>query len=622
MASDWQSEAKSALDPPPVLTLSEWADEHFYLSAESAASPGRWKTLPYQKAIMDAITDPAVTNVSFMKSARVGATKMMNATIGYYMDHDPCPIMVVQPTIEDAKGYSKEEIAPMIRDCKRLAAIVDEPKEKTSSQTILHKTFPGGSLSMVGANSGRGFRRVSRRVVLFDEVDGYPASAGSEGDPIKLGTRRAEYYWNRKIVAASTPLTSGASRIEELFDAGDKRRYHVPCPSCGHADILVFRQGADKVGHYMQWVDDDPSGAFFVCSLNGCAIEHDQKFAMLEAGEWRAENEFSGHASFHIWAAYSMSPNASWGQIAAEFVEVSKQGVEKLKTFVNTILGETWKEKGDAPPWEKLYHRRENYPICSVPDGVILLTAGVDVQKDRFVYEVVGWTERKESYSIDCGLLFGDPSNEESWAQLDELLNRNFEGRTISMMAVDAAWNTQQVYNWCRRYPMTRVIAVRGVSTAKSLISSPSAVEITVRGKKMPRGYKLWPVGVNIAKSELYGWLGLQKPEEGEDFPSGYCHFPEYEEEYFKQLTGEEIVTVRKKGGFSSLEWRIVAGRQNHWLDTRVYARAAAAVMGIDKMQPRRSSKSGITPAKPKKNRTKKKAKNDWLHGKKKGWIR
>ncbi len=610
MASDWIDSTRAILRPPPRLSLSEWADKYFYLSAESAAEPGRWRTLPYQKGIMDAITDPRVEQVSLMKSARVGATKMMNAAIGYYMHQDPCPIMVVQPTVEDAQGYSKEEIAPMLRDCKVLTEIVDEQKSKTSSSTILSKSFPGGSLTMVGANSGRGFRRVSRRVVIFDEVDGYPASAGNDGDQIKLGKRRAEYYWNRKIIAASTPLVAGVSRIEDMFESGDQRRYHVPCPHCGYQDILVFRQSEDGRGHYMQWPEDDPEAAYFVCSENGCVIGHDEKFSMLDAGEWIADAPVVGsgiHASFHIWAAYSMSPNASWGHLASEFVDASKGGPEKLKTFVNTALGETWKEKGEAPAWERLYYRREPYLIGSVPSGVELLTCGVDVQKDRFVYEVVGWALNKENWSVDFGELYGDTSDKATWRQLDELLERMYDGLKIEVLAIDSGYNTQQVYDWARRYPMSRVIAVKGSATAKSLVGVPSAVDITQRGKRMQRGYKVWPVGVAIAKSELYGWLRLERGEGEEEFPPGYCHFPEYAEGYFLQLTAEHLVTVRKRGGYSSLEWQMIPGRENHGLDCRVYARAAASVRGIDRARrpspPRAPAPKSETPRKRKPRR-------------------
>lgn len=591
--SDWR--------PPPRLSLSEWADANFYLSAESAAEPGRWKTLPYQRGILDSITDPAVERVTLMKSARVGYTKCINAAIGYYMHQDPCPILVVQPTVEDAQGYSKEEIAPMLRDVEVLARIIKEPTAKISDQTILAKAFPGGTLTMVGANSGRGFRRVSRRIVIFDEVDGYPPSAGSEGDQIQLGIRRSEYYWNRKIIAGSTPLVAGASRIEEMFETGDQRRYHVPCPHCGHLDILVFHEG--ERGHFMQWPEDKPDEAHFVCRKNGCIIEDHQKRPMIGAGQWIADAEFRGHASFHIWAAYSYSPNASWGQLATEFLAAKRGGPEKLKTFVNTALGETWHERGEAPDWERIYQRREPYPIGSVPAGVRFLTAGVDVQKDRFVYEVVGWSETKESWSIDAGVIPGDTSAEASWTKLDELLMRTYptgEGRefSIATLAIDSGYNTQQVYNWARRHPMSRVIACKGSATARTLIGAPSPVDVTSRGKKHQRGYKVWPVGVAIAKAELYGWLRLPLVA-GEEPPPGFCHFPEHGEEFFRQLTAEHLVTTRKRNGFTVLEWHVLPNRENHWLDARVYARAAASAQGIDRVVPASRPASPPAQARP-----------------------
>jgi phage terminase large subunit GpA-like protein len=594
--------AMRAWRPPPRLTLSDWAERHFFLSAESAAEPGRWKTIPYQRGIMNAVTDPAIEQISVMKSARVGYTKVINAAVGYHLHQAPCPILVVQPTVDDAKGYSKEEIAPMLRDCPDLAKIVFEDSEesgpKDSGNTILHKQFPGGVLSMIGANSGSGFRRISRKLVVFDEVDAYPPSAGSDGDQIKLGIKRSEYYWDRKILAGSTPLIAGASRIERLFESGDQRRYYVPCPQCGHLASLVFSGDA---GHRMTFDVARPAEAFFTCQENGCAIEHRDKRAMIEAGEWRASAPFTGHASFHIWAAYSYSPNATWGHIAAEFLD-AKQNSETLKTFVNTVLGETWKDRGDAPDWERLYQRRDDYLSGTVPPGVLFLTAGVDVQKDRWVYEVVGWGAGKESWSVDSGVLLGDTSNEASWSKLDALLDRSFVTSTgvpmsILCMGVDSGFQTNTVYNWARRHPMSRVIALKGVAGARTLLGTPTPVDVTVRGKRISRGYKVWTIGVDVAKSELYGWLGLAPPERGAPFPPGFCHFPELSEDYFKQLTAEHLVASVTRQGFTKLEWQLIPGRENHVLDCRIYARGAAALVGLDRLKmPTASSASAARP--------------------------
>lgn len=594
------TKALQAWRPPPRRTLSQWADEFFVLSAETAAEPGRWRTLPYQRGIMDAITDPAVEQVSLMKSARVGYTLAVSAAMGYFMHQDPSSILVVQPTVDDSKGFSKETVAPMLRDVPVLARLRVKDMEykgpKDGSNTLTHKAFPGGILSLTGANSGTGFRRISRRVVILDEVDAYPPSAGSEGDPVRLAMKRSEAFWNRKIIAGSTPLVSGHSRIEALFLAGDQRRYHVPCPTCGHMDFLTFKEG--ERGHWMAWEEGKPETAHFLCRGCGCEIEHQHKRWMVERGEWRGAERFHGHASFHIWAAYSYSPNATWAHIAAEFLAAKAEGSEALKTFINTALGETWQERGDAPEWQRLYQRRETYPLGTVPPGPIFLTAGVDVQKDRLVWEVVGWGEDRQSWSIDAGIITGDTSGPEPWAGLDQLLARTWPGPegaeySIRTMAVDSGYNTQAVYSWARRYPMSRVIATKGVSTAKTLIGTPTVVDVTTGGKRLARGYRVWPVSPDIAKAELYGWLRLEPPtrESGDPCQPGFCHFPELGEEYFKQLTAEHLVSVTNRRGYRSYEWQVLPNRENHWLDCRVYARAAAAREGLDRLAAGRAAR-------------------------------
>lgn len=585
--------AMGAWRPPPRLTLSAWADEYYMLSAETSAEPGRWSTIPYQREIMNAFTDPKIRIVVVMKSARVGYTLMLMAAIGYYMHQDPTSIMVVQPTVDDAKGWSKESLAPMLRDVPVLAALavrdVEEKskgsKKKDGSDTLQLKTFPGGVLSVVGANSGTGFRRVSRRVVGFDEVDAYPPSAGDEGDQISLGMKRSEAFHNRKAILGSTPLIAGSSRIEDQFLAGDQRRYHVPCPTCGYKDFLVFDREAAR-GHRMRWDDDAPEDAYFECRGNGCRIEHKDKRWMVERGEWIPDNPGAATRSYHLWSALSYSPNATWANIVAEFL-AAKKDPDKLKTFVNTTLGETWKEKGEAPEWERLYQRRETYAIGSVPDGVLVLTCGVDVQKDRLMFEVVGWAANKENWSIDAGIIWGDTSLPSTWTKLDELLARPFLGHdgaihTISLMAVDSGYNTQVVYGWARRKPMSQVIATKGTSGAHALVGKASPVEVTANGRTLRRGYKVWPIGVDIAKAELYGWLRLQV-DDGE-IPPGFCHFPEHSEEFFKQLTAEHLVTATDKKHRQRREWHVLPNRENHYLDCRVMARVAAAVLGIDRL--------------------------------------
>lgn len=591
-------ESMEAWRPPPKLSLSEWADRYFRLSAESSAAAGRWTTLPYQREPMDCMTDPRVERVTWMKSARVGYTKMLNAAAAYHMHHSPAAVLVVQPTVDDARGYSKEEIAPMLRDVPELAEIAfrDEAEDvgpKGSANTILHKVFPGGVLSLVGANSGTGLRRVSRKLVLFDEVDAYPPSAGSEGDPVELGIKRTMTFHDRKIVCGSTPLVRGTSRIESLYLEGDQRRYFVPCPQCGHMAPLVFSRETTRedgetplTGHVMRWPEGKPEDAFFECGISGCVIEHKDKRWMVERGEWRAGNPSQHtekiHASFHIWAAYSYAANAAWGDIAREFL-AAKDDVEKLKTFVNTVLGQTWKERGEAPDWQLLHARRETYKVVS--ERVEFLTAGVDVHSDRLSYEVVGWARDKESWSVESGVFPGKADEPAVWKEVDALLLRSWPTEAggqmqIARLAVDSGYATNTVYCWARGWGMSRVIAVKGADAQKWILGVPSPVDVTVGGRRLSRGYKVWTVGSSVVKAEVYGLLRRKEPG------PGYCHFPEYGEDFFRELTAEQMVTVKNRRGFAQQVWVLLPQRQNHFLDCRVYARAAAASLGLDRWAP------------------------------------
>jgi phage terminase large subunit GpA-like protein len=562
-----------ALRPPPKLSLSEWADEFGVLSAESSAEAGRWHTIPYQRGMMDAVTDPTIEQVTVLKSARVGYTKILNHVIGYHIHQDPCSIMLVQPTIEDAQGYSKEEISPMLRDTPVLRGLVSEAKAKDGENTILQKMFPGGTLSLVGANSPRGFRRVSRRIVLFDEIDGYPPSAGAEGDQIKLGIRRTEYFWNRKIVAGTTPTVKDGSRGEKLFEQSDQRRYFVPCPSCGEFQYLKWKN--------LHWPPGEPLLAYFVCEKNGCTIPHSKKRWMVEHGEWRATAPGNGkHAGFHIWAAYSYSPNAGWGQLAAEFLE-AKGDAESLKTFVNTVLGELWEEEYSAKIGaEGLKARAETYTPGVAPARALVLTAGVDVQDNRLAVSIYGWGQGEESWVVSHMEIYGDPSKPEIWKQLDDVLLRPWRHELgceigIAAAAIDTGGHyTHEVYQYVRERRANkmkvRVIAIKGQSQkGKIAIGKPKKVDVNFRGQSLKFGVDLYPLGTDTIKSTLYGRLKHNEPG------PGYMHFHgDLPDEFFQQITVEKQVTRYVKG-FPIREWVKPAGKRNEALDCLVYAYAA-----------------------------------------------
>ena len=563
--------AALAFKPPKKMTLSEWADSYAYLSAESSAEGGRWHTLPYQKGIMDAITNPKIEQISVMKSARVGYSKILNHVAAFHIHQDPCPIMIVQPTIEDAQGYSKEEIAPMLRDTPCLKGVVSEAKSKDGANTILQKQFPGGSLSLVGANSPRGFRRVSRRVVLFDEVDGYPPSAGTEGDQIKLGIRRTEYYWNRKIVAGSTPTVKDFSRVERMFLQGDQRRYFVPCPDCGHMQYLKWAN--------MKWRDNDPDTASYCCESCGVWIPAAKKRWMVERGEWRPTAPGNGkHVSFHIWAAYSYSPNASWSTLVEEFLD-AKNDAEQLKTFVNTVLGETWEDEyASKVNADGLSERSadEKYKQGVVPSEALLLTVGCDTQDDRLSLSVWGWGREEQGWLIDRVKIYGDPSRKEVWKQLDEIVQTPYEsedGRKLKPMVVaidSGGHHTSEVYQYARERQSLGVIAIKGMSTKnKPPIGKASKVDLNAQGKTLKKGAQLFPVGSDTIKSLLFGRL------KHSDVGPGYLHFyPTVEKDYFEELTAEKQI-LKYKNGFPVRVWVKSSSARNEALDELVYAYAA-----------------------------------------------
>ena len=562
--------------PTEKLTVSEWADEFAYLSPESAHAPGKWTTLPYQRGIMDCFTDDSVELITVMKSARVGYTKILNQVIGYHTHHKKRSMLVVQPTVEDAQGYSKDELAPMLRDTPALANMVSEAKSRDTNSTILRKEFPGGFLLLIGANSPRGFRRISVPIVLFDEVDGYPPTAGQEGDQIKLGIKRTSWFWDKKICLGSTPTVKNLSKIESYFEKSDKRYYFVPCPFCGHYQIIKFKN--------IKWPKGDPDKAALKCVNCSELIPHSKKRAMIENGEWRATAPFNGHAGFFIWAGYSYAPNSKWSDIAKEFLD-SKDDNEKLKTFVNTTLGQTWEEKGLVPQWQALKARVEPYEVLTVPSGGLLLFAGVDVQDNRLAVSVVAFGKGQESWLVYWAEIFGDPGQAHVWSELDAILTRQYPHAsgipmTIKGAAIDTGGHhTHDVYNYCRKRS-AHVMAIKGANIhGKPIIGGSTPVDVNYKGAKIKKGVLLWHIGVDTAKDLLYQRLGLEKNEEG--FPPGYCHFyAGLDEEYFLQLTAEKRVP-RLVRGYLKSEWTKIRDR-NEALDTFVYAIAAAVRWGIN----------------------------------------
>lgn len=553
--------------PPPDLTVSEWADEFRRLSSESSSEPGRWQTsrAPYQKGILNAVCDAGVHTVVVMSSAQIGKTELILNVIGYFSDQDPSPILMIQPTLEMAEAFSKDRLAPMVRDTPVLKHKYPDAKTKGGDNTLLHKKFQGGQITMAGANSPSSLASRPIRIVLFDEVDRYPVSAGTEGDPVALGAKRTTTFWNRKIVMTSTPTEEGNSRIQRAYDESDQCHYHVPCPHCGEQHILEFKHlGWSKSDDGEKHLND----VHMICPECGCHIEEKDKKKMLAAGEWLADEEFNGVAGFHLNELYS--PWKTWLEIRDDFLR-AKKSPQTLKTFVNTSLGETWKEEEETTDWKEIAKRREPYKL---PADVLVLTAAVDVQDDRLEYEIEGWGEGNESWGIKYGELRGDPGRPELWKKLQEVLNLKFTrddkvNLHIPIMTIDSGGHyTQQVYDFARKHK-GRVFAIKGMAgTGRPIVSRPS----TSNQGKVP----LYTVGTDTCK-ELIFFSRLRQTESG----PGYCHFPAdpetgYDDRYFQMLTNEKAIT-KHKAGVPYRAW--IAKGRNEALDCRVYNMAAREIL-------------------------------------------
>lgn len=573
--------------PPPRLTLSQWADAHRRLSPESSGEPGRWDTgrAEYQRGIMDAMTDPRIERVVLMTSARVGKTQCLNNLVGYHIHQDPGPILVVLPTETRAEEWADDELDPMIRDTPPLRSVMGDRKSRALKQRRTHRIFPGGRLYMVGANAPSGLAAKTIRVVLADEVDRFPASAGEEGDPIALAERRANTIWNRKIVLSSTPTIAGRSRIEQAYVASDQRRFWVPCPDCGERQTLKWAQVQPH---------DDASAARYHCEVCGSAWTDAQRYVAVAHGEWRAEGEFHGTAGFHLNELYS--PWRRLAETVADFI-ASKDKPEKLKTWINTALGETWQEKGDAPDADRLLERREEWPAGTVPQDAIVLTAGVDVQSggsgetNRIEAYVWAWGRRGlESWLVDREVIHGDPTRAEVWDQLAtgilarEWVREDGKRLRIARAGVDTGGaTTSATYSHLRRLRDPRLLPAKGMDRwgSAAAVTGPTYVDVTEGGKKLKRGLKLWTVSVSALKAELYRRLWLTRGDA--EPPQGWVHLPQWaDSEIVRQLVSEQLVTVKDKRGFSRVEWQKLRDR-NEALDCAVLARAALYVMGADR---------------------------------------
>lgn len=546
--------------PPPQLTVAQWAEEYLYLSPEDSAEAGKYypDRAPYQRGMLEAVSDPDIREVVYCTSSQVGKTLMAKAILGFYIHQDPCPIVVIQPTVEFAETFSKDRLSTMIRDTPVLKSLIADPKSKTSGNTIRHKLFPGGHVTMIGANAPTDLAGRPIRVIFADEVDRYPVSAGTEGDPLFLARQRSVNYWNRKFVVASTPTNEGLSRIWAAFEKSDQRHYYLPCPHCGEFHILKWQQ--------IIWDKDDPSTAKAACPVCGGLYENADKLRMLAHGEWRPHAKSAKVAGFHISALYS--PWQSFADIVQEFLD-KKDHPETLKTFVNLQLGECWEDRsGEAIDANALMARRENWDL--LPADIVVITAGVDTQGDRLECTLVGWTLTEQARVIHHARLLGSPDEPEVWKALDELLltqRETEDGRFLSPRATcidSGGHHTKQVYEFAGARVGRRVFAIKGKAGKHKIWPD------NLSKKQLRNGARLHWIGVDTAKDTLYSSLSVIKP----DLPHYISFSTTIADDYFAQLTVERRVTSYNKAGHQMRSWILPKNARNEALDCWVYALA------------------------------------------------
>jgi phage terminase large subunit GpA-like protein len=538
--------AARVLPPRPRLTLSEWSDTYRQLSRSASAEPGQWRTsrAAFQRGIMDAISDPMVEEVVVMKPAQVGYTEMLGNALGYFAAQDPAPMLLVQPTVEMGRAWSVDRLRPMLEEMPVLAELWQTSGRRTSDDTLLHKVFASGArLTITGANSAASLASRPIRILFFDEIDRFPASAGDEGNPIALATARTTTFANRKIVKGSTPTLKGMSNIEAEYAGSSMGRYHVPCPTC-------------QVQQVPTWAKLSLDDLTLACESCGVAIPETAKDWMIARGEWVHAHPERRKRGF--WLNALVSPWVPWATLRDEWRE-AQQRTELLQTFINLRLAEAWEESGGIAPGA-LEQRREAYEPADVAASR-MVTAGVDVQESpaRLEVSLFAWGPGEESWRLGHEVIYGDPTAPEVWAELDALRAQ----WRVYATAVDSGFHTQRVYEYVRPRLGQRVYAVKGSSTAGApfLPRKPS--------KANKAHVPVHVIGTNAGKDIWYGRLRQRVPG------PGYVHFDMGAgADYFEQLTSERRVRTMTGGKWAS-RYEVLPNRRNEALDCAVYALAA-----------------------------------------------
>ena len=552
------------LMPRQPMTVSQWADKYRIVPPGTSPEPGPWRTAraPYLREILDACSDPLVETVVLMTASQVGKTEILLCVMGYFADQEPAPMLLVYPTEQAVRGFSKERVSPMFTASPALRGKLSETA-KDPTNVVLDRKFAGGFIAMAWSGSAASLASRPIRVVLGDELDRWKDETGKDGDPWAQAIQRTSNFHNRKKIAVSTPLEAGTSRIEALYEATDRRKYYVPCPHCAAFQVLAWSEVIYKTDHGEIDLDD----VHYRCMECHGRIYEYHRAAMVGAGEWRAEFPEVTERGYQISALYS--PWVRWRELAVEWIKANaERNHVGLKEFVNLRLGETWTETLERITVDELEKNREHY-VAALPDGVLMLTASVDVQDNRLEVEIVGWGVGRESWGIRYEVIAGSPAVAGVWEKLDAFLARSWEkedGRALALWCVfidSGGHHTDEVYKYCQRNVARNIFAIKGHGgMGVPLVGKPT----TSNAKRV----LLFPLGVDTGKETVFARLAIPMPG------PGYCHFPVadgYDGDYFKGLLSEKRVR-RTRNGATTFHW-VKTRPRNEPLDARVYATAA-----------------------------------------------
>lgn len=581
-----------AATPPPELTVSEWAEATRVLPESSAARGARWRnaSAPYLVGVMDAMHEPGVKLVALMKCNQVGGSEALHNIIGYHIEHDPCPMLMVHPAEGVAEEWSKDRLADLIRSTPAIADAVTEKRSprgaQTDGSTLSMKMFPGGYLVVGGANTPNTFARRSVRRAFGDDVDRFPAVVGEEGDPSDLLVNRMDTFLDGCAFFVSTPTLKGG-RIDTLYQDSDRRRYFVPCLTCGHEDYLTWQ---DATHFSVQFDDRDPETARIVCPACGAAHYEPDRRRMIPLGldiepagkGWRPTEipVQAGHVGFHLPAMLSLLGVITLPYLVEQWLAAREKGKESLRVFINTKLAEGWEDRGARKDPQALIGRRASYGEgIEVPAWAVCLTAGVDVQADRFELSVFGWGAAEERCVVDHRVVPGDPKQQETREQLLAALERRYAHASghhlpIHATCLDTGYATEEMYDFVLTYQVRRIYATKGFGgkSGEPIVGKPAEK----RYGKRPRPVRLYPINTDDAKANIMSALAQEAPG-----PS-YIHFPALDtvnEEYFAQLCAEHKETRYNKSNVATHFLWVQDRDRNEALDCAVLAFAAYRIV-------------------------------------------